>query len=89
MSVGLYARVSTKVKEQNPEKQLIMLTEYRKAKGWEYREFVDYTSGTKMDRPYLKSIMNDLAKMDEILVLIREMISERAKDGMVRIRNVK
>ena len=69
MIVGLYARVSTKDKEQNPENQLIRLREYCKSRNWDYREHVDFASGAKKDRPGLKSIMNDLDHLDGILVL--------------------
>ena len=69
MKVGLYARVSTKDKEQNPENQLIKLRQYCKAKGWIFKEYTDHASGAKKDRPGLKSIMSDLDKLDGILVL--------------------
>ena len=69
MIVGLYARVSTKDKEQNPENQLLRLREYCKIKNWEYQEYIDYASGAKKDRPGLKSIMSDLDNIDGILVL--------------------
>ena len=69
MIVGLYARVSTKDKEQNPENQLLRLREYCKVKGWDYQEYIDYASGAKKDRPGLKSIMSDLDNIDGILVL--------------------
>ena len=69
MIVGLYARVSTKDKEQNPENQLLRLREYCKVKGWDYKEYIDYASGAKKDRPGLKSIMSDLDNIDGILVL--------------------
>jgi len=69
MIVGLYARVSTKDKEQNPENQLIRLREYCKARGWEFKEYVDFASGAKKDRPGLKSVMSDLDSIDGILVL--------------------
>ena len=69
MIVGLYARVSIKDKEQNPENQLIRLREYCKARGWEYREYVDYASGSKMDREGLHMLMDDLMELDGILVL--------------------
>ena len=42
MKVGLYARVSTKDKEQNPENQLLKLREYCKSKGWSYKEYTDF-----------------------------------------------
>jgi DNA invertase Pin-like site-specific DNA recombinase len=69
MIVGLYARVSTKDKEQNPENQLIRLRDYCKARGWEYREYIDYASGSKMDREGLHMLMDDLMELDGILVL--------------------
>ena len=69
MIVGLYARVSTKDKEQNPENQLIRLREYCQARSWDLKEYVDFASGAKKDRPGLKSVMNDLAQLDGILVL--------------------
>ena len=69
MIVGLYARVSTKDKEQNPENQLIKLRQYCQAKGWDYKEYIDFASGAKKDRPGLKSIMSDLDHLDGILVL--------------------
>ena len=70
MIIGLYACVSTKDKEQNPENHLMRLREYCKARGWEFREYVDFASGAKKDRPGLKSIINDLDSLDGILVLI-------------------
>ena len=69
MIVGLYARVSTKDKEQNPENQLLRLREYCKAREWDYKEYIDFASGAKKDRPGLKSIMADLDHLDGILVL--------------------
>ena len=69
MIVGLYARVSTKDKEQNPENQLLRLREYCKAREWDYKEYIDFASGAKKDRPGLKSIISDLDHLDGILVL--------------------
>ena len=69
MIVGLYARVSTKDKEQNPENQLIRLREYCKNRSWDFREYVDYASGSKVDREGLHMLMDDLMELDGILVL--------------------
>ena len=69
MIVGIYARVSTKDKEQNPENQLLRLREYCRIKNWEYLEYIDFASGAKKDRPGLKSIMSNLEHIDGILVL--------------------
>ena len=42
MKIGLYARVSTSDKEQNPLTQLLPMREFVLAQGWEtYREYVD------------------------------------------------
>ncbi|MHB1708706.1 MAG: recombinase family protein [Thermoplasmataceae archaeon] len=69
MMVGLYARVSTKDKEQNPENQLIRLREYCKSRGWEYREYVDFASGVKKERPALNKIFTELEELDGVLTL--------------------
>jgi len=69
MKVALYARVSTKDKDQNPENQLFRLREYGSKKGWEYSEFVDFASGSRTDREGLQSLMEDLDSFDGILVL--------------------
>ena len=69
MNVGLYASVSTKEKEQNPENQLIRLREYCRSRGWDCKEYVDFASEARKDRPGLKAIMNDLKLLDGILIL--------------------
>jgi len=47
MKVALYARVSTKDKEQNPELQLAALRKYCADNGWEiYREYTDEASAS-------------------------------------------
>lgn len=69
VKVGIYARVSTKDKEQNPENQFLRLREYCEAKKWEYVEYKDYASGTKVDRPGLKELMSNLDSLDGILVI--------------------
>jgi DNA invertase Pin-like site-specific DNA recombinase len=69
ITVGLYARVSTKDKEQNPENQLIRLRDYCKARGWEYREYIDYASGSKADRPSLKQLFDEIDNLDGVLTL--------------------
>jgi len=47
MRVGLYARVSTQDKDQNPETQLVPLREFARVQGWALAsEFVDRASAT-------------------------------------------
>ena len=48
---ALYARVSTRDKDQNPETQLIQLRNLAEVEGWEAEEFVDYASGKDLNRP--------------------------------------
>ena len=63
MRIALYARVSTKDQDQNPETQLIRLREYAERLPCEdgfhaLSEFVDYTSGTKLYREQLDQLMD-------------------------------
>jgi DNA invertase Pin-like site-specific DNA recombinase len=44
LRVGLYARVSTADKDQNPETQLMALREFAQAQDWCATEYVDYAS---------------------------------------------
>ena len=70
--VGLYGRVSTTDKGQDPELQLKDLRAYSKARGWKvFGEYVDRgESGAKERRPELDRLMEDARKrrIDGILV---------------------
>lgn len=71
MRTGIYARVSTYDKGQDPELQLRPLREYCKARGLlNTREFVDICSGTKDRRPALDKLMELARKrlIDNIVV---------------------
>jgi DNA invertase Pin-like site-specific DNA recombinase len=48
MRVGLYARVSTRDKDQDPELQLQPMREYAAARGWRTLEYVDRASAGDM-----------------------------------------
>ena len=78
--VALYARVSTKDKEQNPENQLIKLREYCKARNYAYKEYTDHASGSKKDRPGLIDLMSNLEKYDGILVLRLDRFGRSLRD---------
>jgi DNA invertase Pin-like site-specific DNA recombinase len=67
MKVAIYARVSTKNGNQNPELQLTELRDYARARGWQVLgEFVDVgVSGAKDSRPQLDAMMK-LAKARKI-----------------------
>lgn len=61
LPAGLYARVSTKDKNQDPEVQLQILRRFwadksGHLKGWQ--EYVDYASGASTDRPALKKLLS-------------------------------
>ena len=70
--VGLYGRVSTTDKGQDPELQLKDLRAYANARGWKvFGEYVDIgESGSKDKRPQLDRLMEDSRKrrIDGILV---------------------
>jgi DNA invertase Pin-like site-specific DNA recombinase len=70
--VGLYGRVSTTDKGQDPELQLKDLRTYANARGWKvFGEYVDRgESGAKDSRPELNRLMEDARKrrIDGILV---------------------
>jgi DNA invertase Pin-like site-specific DNA recombinase len=70
--VGIYARVSTADKGQDPEMQLKDLRQYANARGWKvFGEYVDIgESGSKDKRPQLDRLMEDARKrrIDGILV---------------------
>jgi DNA invertase Pin-like site-specific DNA recombinase len=48
MRVGLYARVSTRDKDQDPEAQLQPMRDYAAARGWSVTEYVDHASAADM-----------------------------------------
>src|SRR6516162_1835486 len=72
MRVGVYARVSTQDKDQNPETQLLPLREFCRAQGWDVAgEFVDRASATDLrGRRAWRRLLDDAAKrrIDVILV---------------------
>jgi len=61
VKVGIYARVSTEHKGQNPETQLLELRKYCGDHGWLYTEYIDIgSSGATMDRPALNRLQKDI-----------------------------
>jgi DNA invertase Pin-like site-specific DNA recombinase len=71
-SVGIYARVSTTDKGQDPQVQLRELREYCERRGWKIaEEYVDAgVSGSKDSRPALNRLMADAhsRRFDTVLV---------------------
>ena len=70
MKVALYARVSTRDKEQDPETQLVALRAYAEAQGWDTQEFVDHGfSGKSLRRPEWQKMM-DLVRRGRLKVVM-------------------
>ena len=68
--VGLYSRVSTLDKGQDPETQLVQLRGYAQARNFGViTEFIDYASGTSEDRTQYK-LMIAAAKKRKIDVVL-------------------
>jgi len=69
--VVLYARVSTRDKDQDPETQLIKLRKFAGGQGWEVvKEYVDHASGADPNRPALKDLRIAASRHDFEKVLI-------------------
>jgi DNA invertase Pin-like site-specific DNA recombinase len=64
MKAALYARVSTKDKDQTPETQLYALREYVAARGWQtVKEYVDQASATNLrDRTAWRELLEHVRK---------------------------
>ena len=67
---ALYARVSTRDKNQDTENQLIQLREFSASQGWAiYREFIDHETGSTNDRTAFQTMFNDASKRKFDVVL--------------------
>ena len=63
MRVALYARVSTRDKDQNPENQLLLLRrEVERAGETIIQEYIDEESGGKANRKQFQQLMRDAQK---------------------------
>jgi DNA invertase Pin-like site-specific DNA recombinase len=72
MKVGVYARVSTSDKEQDPETQLMHLRDFCNAQNWEiYKEYIDTASALDIaHRTAWRSLLDDAAKRKFKIVLV-------------------
>jgi DNA invertase Pin-like site-specific DNA recombinase len=72
MRVGIYARVSTSDKDQEPETQLIPLREFVHAQGWEpAREWVDRASATDLKgRTAWRGLLDAASKRKVDLIVV-------------------
>ncbi|MEW6069012.1 MAG: recombinase family protein [Candidatus Thermoplasmatota archaeon] len=91
IKVALYARVSTKDKDQNPETQLLKLREYCKRSNYEiYKEYVDKVSGARRSRPEFDKLMNDarLHYFDKVIVTKLDRFGRSAVDLLNSIQTL-
>jgi DNA invertase Pin-like site-specific DNA recombinase len=72
MRVGIYARVSTADRDQDPETQLIPLREFVAAQGWTaVSEFVDHAPATDLrGRTQWQAVLHAAARRKTDLVLV-------------------
>lgn len=71
MRVALYARVSTRDKDQNPENQLVLLRrETERAGDTIVKEYIDEESGGKASRKQFQQLMKDAEKRKFDLVRV-------------------
>ncbi len=71
MRIAIYARVSTRDKDQDPETQLIKLRKFAEGQGWEMAgEYVDHASGADPNRPALRELKAAAKKREFEKVLI-------------------
>ena len=69
--VALYARVSTRDKDQDPELQLVPLREYVAARGWEVVEYVDHApAGDLAHRTAWRQLLADAARRRFDLLMV-------------------
>jgi DNA invertase Pin-like site-specific DNA recombinase len=71
MKVAIYARVSTKDKQQDPELQLRDLRAYCSQRDWDFTEYVDIgVSGARSQRPQLDQLMQAVEAKQVQAVLV-------------------
>src|SRR4051794_4135296 len=71
LRAGLYARVSTEDRGQDPETQLRPLREYAERRGFSVvGEFVDKASGTTEIRPQYRRLLEAARKREVDVVLV-------------------
>lgn len=84
VKVALYARVSTRDKDQNPEVQLHRLRQYCESQGWEVQgEYVDYASAVDLKgRTQWRNLMVEVAgrRVKAILVFKMDRAFRSVKD---------
>src|ERR1700722_518760 len=87
MKVALYARVSTKVKGQDTENQLIQLRAFTESQGWTVTaEYVDRASGKRSDREQFQKMFS-AASRREFDILLFWSLDRLSREGTVETLN--
>src|SRR5919112_279609 len=94
LRAGLYARVSTEDRGQDPETQLRPLREYAERRGFAVvGEFVDKASGTTESRPSYQRLLEAVRQGELVFGMMANLaqfesalIGERVKAGMARAK---
>src|SRR5689334_982081 len=89
LRAGLYARVSTEDRGQDPETQLRPLREYADRRGFSVvGEFVDHASGATETRPRYQKLLEAARKreLDVVLVWCAERFIRTLKENLLRAR---
>lgn len=83
MKTALYARVSTRDKDQDPEVQLVKLRDFAARHGWVVRdEYTDFATGRDGNRPGLKKLLQDAraGKFDTVVIVRVDRIMRSLKN---------
>lgn len=91
VKVALYARVSTKDKEQTPETQLLKLREYCKRSSYEvFKEYIEVASGAARSRPEFEKLMSAarLRYFDKVIVTKLDRFGRSAVDLLNNIQTL-
>ena len=84
MTVRIYVRASTK--DQDATRALADLVEFSKSYGDRYIDYVEYFSGTKLDRPALTLLLNDAEQGDILLVESVDRLSRLSQDDFAILK---
>lgn len=88
MKAAIYARVSTRDKDQNPETQLLRLRKLADELGYEQQVFVDHASGKDLNRPAWQEMMRGVrrGRFKAVLVLRIDRAFRSVVDGALTLQ---
>ena len=84
MTVRIYVRASTK--DQNAERALSELISFSKSYDDNHAKYVEYFSGTKLDRPALTKLLVDANQDDILLVESVDRLSRLSQDDFAILK---